>query len=127
MSTPFDMYREIKVHGRGPVVDLQLAQTYVPGLYCLLRSSIVILLMTRANVSEDMSLLLVMSIIIYVDRTFRRESIFDSNAVTISVLLSHMLNLLRIRYPHTVHPHTRVKLDVIFTPENRCWNFRLFT
>ena len=86
-----------KVLARGPVVDLQLAQTYVPGLYCLLRSSMVILLMTRSNVSEDMSILMVMSICIYVDRTLRIESIFDSNAVTMSILLSHMFNLLRVR------------------------------
>jgi hypothetical protein len=82
---------------RGPIVDLKLAQTYVPGLYCLLRSSIVILVMTRTNISEDMSSLLIMSIILYVDRTIRNESIFDSNALTMSVLLGHIFNLLRIR------------------------------
>jgi hypothetical protein len=78
-------------------VDLTLAQTYVPGLYCLLRSCLVILCMTRANVSEDMSILLVMSIFIYIDRTFRNESIFDSNAITMSILVGHMFNLIRIR------------------------------
>jgi hypothetical protein len=85
------------MHARGPVVDLQLAQTYVPGLYCLLQSTIVILVMTRSNVSEDMPILMVMSILIYIDRTIRNESIFDSNAITMSILLSHMFNLLRVR------------------------------
>lgn len=42
----------VTFHARGPVVDLQLAQTYVPGLYCLLRSALVIIFMTRASVSE---------------------------------------------------------------------------
>jgi hypothetical protein len=98
MSIPCDNSRSIgTMHARGPVVDLKLAQTYVPGLYCLLRSSLVILFMTRANVSEDMSMLMIMSIFIYVDRTIRNESIFDSNAVTMSILLSHMFNLLRVR------------------------------
>jgi hypothetical protein len=85
------------VYARGPVVDLQLAQTYVPGLYCLLRCTIVILFMTRSNVMEDMSILMVMSIVIYIDRSVRNESIFDSNAVTMSILLSHIFNLLRVR------------------------------
>jgi hypothetical protein len=40
---------------------------------------------------------LIMSIILYVDRTIRNESIFDSNALTMSVLLGHIFNLLRIR------------------------------
>jgi hypothetical protein len=98
MSVPCDMSRQIvTVYARGPVVDLQLAQTYVPGLYCLLRSSIVILFMTRSNVSEDMSILMVMGILIYIDRTIRNESIFDSNAITMSILFSHMFNLLRVR------------------------------
>lgn len=98
MSVTGDGTRSIAtVHARGPVVDLQLAQTYVPGLYCLLRSAIVILFMTRSNVSEDMLILMIMSILLYVDRTVRNESIFDSNAVTMSILLSHMFNLLRVR------------------------------
>jgi hypothetical protein len=53
--------------------------------------------MTRANVLEDMSMLLLMCILLYLDRTTRNESIFDSNAVTMSILLSHMFNLLRVR------------------------------
>jgi hypothetical protein len=98
MSIPCDMSRQtVTVHARGPVVDLKLAQTYVPGLYCLLRSSIVILFMTRSNVSEDMPILMVMSIFVYIDRTIRNESIFDSNAITMSILFSHMFNLLRVR------------------------------
>jgi hypothetical protein len=98
MSIALDGGRQTgKIHSRGPVVDLQLAQTYVPGLYCLLRSSIVILFMTRSNVSEDMPILMVMSVLIYVNRTIRNESLFDSNTVTMSVLLSHMFNLLRVR------------------------------
>jgi hypothetical protein len=98
MSIPCDISRQIvTVHARGPVVDLKLAQTYVPGLYCLLRSSIVILFMTRSNVSEDMPMLMVMSIFVYIDRTIRNESIFDSNAITMSILFSHMFNLLRVR------------------------------
>jgi hypothetical protein len=96
MSVAFDT-KPCRIYARGPVVDLQLAQTYVPGLYCLLRSSILILTMTRSNMSEDMSFLLIASIIVYVDRTFRNESIFDSNAVTMSILVAHMFNLIRIR------------------------------
>jgi hypothetical protein len=113
MSIPCDISRSITaVHARGPVVDLQLAQTYVPGLYCLLRCSIVILFMTRSNVSEDMSMLMIMSIFLYVDRTIRNESIFDSNAVTMSILLGHMFNLLRVR---------EVPVDTVFVvvyPDN---------
>jgi hypothetical protein len=88
-----------RVYPRGPVVDLQLAQTYVPGLYCLFRCTIITAIMTRNNVSEDMSILMIMLIILYVDRCIRIESIFDSNAVVLSILLSHVFNLLRVRYP----------------------------
>jgi hypothetical protein len=93
MSTPFTA----KVHARGPIIDLRLAQTYVPGVYCLFRSAIMILIMTRTNVSEDMSILLIMCILVYVDRTTRHESVFDSNAVITSILVGHLFNLLRVR------------------------------
>ena len=52
-------------------MDLQLAQTYVPGLYCILRSVVVIYFMTRGIVSEHMSVLIIMSIVLYVDRNIR--------------------------------------------------------
>jgi hypothetical protein len=96
MSMSFDP-RTVKVHARGPIVDLKLAQTYIPGLYCLMRCAFVIGIMTRATVSQDMAILLVMCVLGYVDRTTRNESIFDSNGVVLSILLSHMLNLLRVR------------------------------
>lgn len=77
---------------RSPV-DLSLATTYVPGFYCLLRGTVLVLAIIKYPLSVPT--LMVLCMFLYVDRSVRRESIFDGNAVLCAILAAHILNVFR--------------------------------
>ena len=74
-------------------VDLRLARTYVPGFLCLARGTVLIMLISRAPL--NVPLVVALSVAMYVERSIRTESIFDSNAILVAVLASHCLNVMR--------------------------------
>ena len=127
-------------------VDLSLATTYIPAILCLLRTSVIVILISREWVNYSMAALIVMGVLLYLvcffpfcffylsdfiwfvfsrfvfslcltlsgffslsdygkqDRTLRQEVIFDSNALTCTVFVVHILNLCRSRIAHIDPP-----------------------
>lgn len=81
-------------------VDLTLASTYLPALLCILRSSVLIVLMSRERVTHSMPILILIGIILYVERILRQEVIFDSSALTCTVFAIHVLNICRSSIAH---------------------------
>jgi hypothetical protein len=77
------------------MVDLTLASTYLPAVTCLIRSALVIFLISRESVMRSVAALIGTGIALYLDRLIRRESIFDSSALTCTVFVAHVLNLCR--------------------------------
>lgn len=75
------------------VVDLSLAQTYVPAFSCLARGTVLILLLLWFPTRTPILILLGVSL--HIERCIRRESIFDSSAILCTILACHLLNLLR--------------------------------
>lgn len=94
--------REVVAHGSGgdrtserAPVDLRLAKTYMPGLSCLARGTVLILVMSRPWASLNVPLLMIFCTILYIDRAVRVEGIFDSNALLCTLLASHAANIFR--------------------------------
>lgn len=75
------------------VVDLRLAQTYVPAFLCLGKGTFLILFISKFPLGVP--LLMVMCTFMYIDRSARNESIFDSNAMLCTILASHIVNIFR--------------------------------
>jgi hypothetical protein len=74
-------------------VDLRLAKTYLPGFMCLGRGTVLIIIISRSPLSVP--LILALATAMYVDRSIRTESIFDSNAMLGTIIASHALNVMR--------------------------------
>lgn len=81
-------------------VDFSLASTYIPGILCLLRTSLIIILMSREWATHSIPTLILLSIFLYVDRIVRQEIIFDSSALTCTVFVTHVLNICRSKIAH---------------------------
>lgn len=82
---------------RGPAVDLRMALSYVPGVYAMCRCLVLIYFMALHDLSERISALLVICVILYCDRNIRHESIIDSNALAATIAAAQLFNLLRIK------------------------------
>lgn len=81
------------------MVDLRLASTYIPALTCLIRTSIVLVLISREPVVHSTPALIGLGLVLYLDRIVREEVIFDSSALTYTIFVAHVLNLSRSSYP----------------------------
>lgn len=77
------------------MVDLRLASTYVPALTCLIRTSMVLLLISRESITRSTPALIGTGLALYLDRIVRQEVIFDSSALTCTIFVAHVLNLCR--------------------------------
>lgn len=82
---------------KGPLVDLRMALSYVPGVYCICRCLVLIYFMGFHDLSERISVLLVICVALYCDRNVRHESILDSNAIAATLAVAQLFNLLRIK------------------------------
>lgn len=70
------------------------------GIFCLLRTSFVIVLMSREWATHSIPTLILLGIFLYVDRVVRQELIFDSSALTSTVFVTHVLNICRSKIAH---------------------------
>lgn len=77
---------------RSPV-DLRLAQTYIPALSCLGRATVLALILVKFP--TNVPLLMTISTALYIDRSIRMETIFDSNAMLCVILGTQAVNLFR--------------------------------
>lgn len=93
-------------------VDLRLAQTYVPAFTCLLRCSVLIILLSRPWACYSLPLHACLGAVIYVDRVARSEVILDSNAMMGTLLVAHTVNAFRSAPDqHVLHLSTRVPVE----------------
>lgn len=76
-------------------VDLRLAHTYLPAFSCLVRATVLIVVLSRQWGIESVPLQIVLALVLYIERVVRNENIFDSNAVLCSILGAHVINLFR--------------------------------
>lgn len=105
-------------------VDLRLAKTYLPGFMCLGRGTVIILIISRSPLSVP--LILALATAMYVDRSIRTESIFDSNAMLGAIIASHALNVMRS--DPEIHQVIWVLHCVFFSINWETWfHFVLFT
>lgn len=89
---------------KAAAVDLTLASTYIPAITCLLRTTMLVVLMSRDWATHSMPTLIILGIFMYVDRVVRQEIIFDSSALTCTVYAMHVLNLCRSSIAHIDDP-----------------------
>lgn len=82
------------------MVDFSLASTYIPGILCLLRTSLLTIIMSREWATHSIPTLILLGIFLYVDRIVRQEVIFDSSALTCTLFVAHLLNICRSKIAH---------------------------
>jgi hypothetical protein len=81
-------------------VDFTLASTYVPGILCLVRTSLIIVLMSREWATHSILTLIFLGMCLYVDSMVWQEVIFDSSALTCTIFVTHVLNICRSKIAH---------------------------
>lgn len=109
--------------GRGIIskvpVDLKLAHTYLPALICLCKGSALILLISRQWVSQNVPVLIILCILLYMDRVVRDENIFDSNALLSTILVSHAINMFRMdSHSHSFFFAQRIQKQIVSSSPN---------
>lgn len=86
-------------------VDLSLAHTYIPGITCLLRATLLIITITLPPVHPPGTVLLAVAICLLLDRTIRLENIFDSNALLCTLHAAYVIQWIRqCSKPHFIIP-----------------------
>ena len=98
---------------KAAAVDLTLASTYIPAITCLLRTTMLVVLMSRDWATHSMPTLIILGIFMYVDRVVRQEIIFDSSALTCTVYAMHVLNLCRSSIAHIDDPAAAAALHAV--------------
>lgn len=77
-------------------VDLNLAQTYVPGFVVFFKSGFLIVLVAQTGAMSALPLLLMLSSLLYLDRVCRQECIFDSNSLLCALYASYVIDSIRL-------------------------------
>jgi hypothetical protein len=76
-------------------IDLRMACTYIAGLVCLLKSSLIIWILSRSWAIENMKIHVGLYLYIIVDRIIHEDGVFDTNTVLASVLIMQTINVFR--------------------------------
>lgn len=103
----------MQVSGDYRPVDLALAHTYIPALYCLFKTSVLILLVANTGAVRRAPLLMLISTPIFVDRVTRPESIFDSNSLLCTLHVSYLVECIRLEHADS--------LFLASSPETHGW------
>lgn len=101
--------------GQKPV-DLNLARTYIPGIVCILKSMMLVLVLHAATKECTAPALLLMIVPLWIDRITALESIFDANAVLCTLHASFVINSMRIEFADHLYlnaPVWRIKNSVV--------------
>jgi hypothetical protein len=83
------------------VVDLNMAQTYIPGFKCVGRLVVLVVLLidwhklVQYGNYPPIAMYLVVGTLLVTDRVLRVESIFDSNAIMLSIYIAYVLRYAR--------------------------------
>jgi hypothetical protein len=89
-----EMYNSQNSNGRA-VIDLNMAQTYIPAFFCILKSSILIFILCNPYVPDNIPIQTTLLICLYIDRAIRSEAVFDSNAILCNILVFYIINNFR--------------------------------
>ena len=89
-------------HQENLQVDLKLAHTYIPAIWCTCRASILIIIVANTSVLSNPPMLLCLASFSLMDRIVRTEVIFDSNSVIFTLLASFTADTIRIQYKDTL-------------------------
>lgn len=76
-------------------VDLTLAHAYIPALSCIMRSSIMIFVVSRPWATMSIPIHVLLCLFLFADRVIRNENIFDSNSLMSTIAASSLLNTFR--------------------------------
>jgi hypothetical protein len=93
------------------IVDLQMAQTYIPAFFCIMKSSVLIFLLCSTYVSNHILIQLSLIIFLYIDRVVRNEAIFDSNAILCNILTFYIIN--NFRSVENTKPHRYLSVSAV--------------
>ncbi len=88
-------------------IDLKLAKSYQPAITCLMKQSMILILffsMSHAHVGLY-SFFVVVGTLLYLDRCFTRELVFDTNACSFFTVVSMLINYNRaLMFVHKGQP-----------------------
>ena len=78
-----------------PTVDLRLAVNYIPALECIVKSLCMTASITLLQQNQHLSLYLILSILLHLDRIVSKPLIFDGNSILCCLLASWVINHMR--------------------------------
>jgi hypothetical protein len=88
------MYTSQNNNGRA-LIDLNMAQTYIPAFFCIFKSSILIFILCNPYVPDNIPIQTTLLICLYIDRAIRSEAVFDSSAILCNILIFYIINNFR--------------------------------
>ena len=86
-----------------PAVDLRLAVNYIPALECLVKSACMACSLTLLHAGQHLSVYLMLSILLHLDRIVSKPLIFDGNSILCCLLASWVINNLRLSQESPVY------------------------
>jgi hypothetical protein len=76
-------------------IDLRMACTYIAGFVCLLKASLITVLLSRPWAIENMRIHVCLYLYLIVDRIVHEDGVFDTNAANACILVMQTVNVFR--------------------------------
>ena len=79
-------------------VDLKMAHTYIPGILCIAKATVLVVTVSNSGAIRHLPTLLLFAFPLYLDRVTRSETIFDSNSLLCALFSSFLMDSARAEH-----------------------------
>ena len=96
-------------------VDLTLAINYIPACACVIKTMAILMIINIISAGHEIGGYTIICSVLYLDRLFTYNNIFDGNSILIAVFFSNVINSVRATNTHNAMPFALFMVNMTWT------------